>query len=97
MALERLGASDGFGMTLLELVGRGGWDVVRTTPFAGAEIDGDDLGEGEHAGVLVIASRNGYEIRKTGKTLAEAAVKVFYEARRMSSMLPGVDVQLTLS
>lgn len=96
--MERLGDSSAFGFTLLELVGQAGWEIVRTTPFAGAELDGDDAPiEGGHAGVLVIASRNGYEIRKTGKTLAEAAVKVFHEAARMSSMLPGVDVQLKLA
>jgi hypothetical protein len=96
--VERLGDSSAFGFSLLEIVGQAGWEVVCTTPFAGAELDEDDLPvDGAHAGVLVIASRHGYEIRRTAPTLVEAAVKVFREAARMSSMVPGANVQLKIA
>lgn len=96
--MERLGDSSAFGFTLLELVGQAGWEIIQTTPFAGAELDDDELPvDGEHAAVLVIARRYGYEIRETAPTLAEAAVKVFHQADRMSSMVPGANVQLKLA
>ena len=89
MTLERLGESSGFGYTLLELLGVNGWEIAVTKPFAGAQLDaeGEPI-ESDHAGVLVIASKSGYEIRRTGESVAAVACDVFNEAAHMQRVLP---------
>ena len=81
--MERLGESPAFGFELLDLLGRGGWVVAVLPAFAGD-------------GVMVIASRNGYEVRRSGATVAEIAPKVFAEATRVQRLALDEDVQLSL-
>lgn len=89
MTLERLGKSSGFGYTLLELLGINGWEIAVTKPFAGAQLDDDGESiESDHAGVLVIASKNGYEIRRTGESVAAVACDVF-KGRQHTTHPPG--------
>lgn len=79
--LERLGGSDDLGLTVLELIGRNGWDVARTTSFGG--------------GVLVIAARHGYEIRKEGERLSTVAIEVLREVTRCQR-LPDPQLRLAI-
>ena len=65
--LERLGESPAFGSLLLDLLGCAGWSIVITGAFAGD-------------GVLVIARRGPFEVRRSGATLADVAVDLFREA-----------------
>lgn len=67
--LERLGSSIAFGEQLLEVLRVHGWDVVKTTALGG--------------GCLVIAGKNGYEIRRKGETFSAIATEVFDEASRI--------------
>jgi hypothetical protein len=82
--LERLGETIEWGDAILRTLRLFGWDAIKTTSFAGA--DGE--------GVLVVAEKQGLEIRRTGATLAEAATRVMEEAVRLSP--PRGDVQLQL-
>lgn len=68
-SLERLGDANEFGWHLLELLGLDGWQVAVTAAFAG--------------GSLVIASRNGLEVRRSGENVAAIAVDLFKEAQRL--------------
>lgn len=74
--MQRLGETFEFGAMLMQLLGLAGWTVVITKPFAGIH----EL-EQEHAdGVLVIAERDGLEVRRTGASLADVASEIFSEA-----------------
>lgn len=98
MTLERLGESRDFGYTLLELLGLSGWQVVVTTPFAGAAVDEADAPiENEHAAILVIAEKGGHVIHRTGESVAAIACDVFQECARRQRIRVVGDVQLKLS
>lgn len=79
-SMERLGETFEFGYMLLELLTLGGWQVVVTKPFAGQ----DDQGHGDRAGVLVIAERGPYEVRRVGASVATVASDVFCEAMMLA-------------
>lgn len=57
------------GYRLLELLSLSGWTVAVTAGFAG--------------GILVIAERNGLEVRYQGETVAAVAHLVYTEAMRL--------------
>ncbi len=69
------------GYMLLSLLGLGGWTVGVTRAFGG--------------GVLVLASKGPYEVRRQGKSVADIAPEVFEEAARLAR-LPATDLQLEL-
>ncbi len=95
---QRLGETSEFGWSLLNLLGLSGWAIAVTTPFAGAALDAEDLPvEAEHRGVLVIVSRGGYEIRRTGPTVAAIAPDVFQEAVRWQRLRIDHPVQLQIT
>jgi len=73
MEPERLGESDAFGYELLRLLSFAGWTVGIQRAFAG--------------GVLVIASRNGLEVRRAGESVAKIAGDVFRESTRVQPLL----------
>jgi hypothetical protein len=74
--LERLGETLDFGFFLLDILKAHGWTVAVQPAFAGGGIDVDE------PGVLVIASKNGYEIRRVGRSTVDVAGEVFAEAAR---------------
>lgn len=69
--LERLGESDEWGETLIWLLRRGGWTVVRTRAFAGGEF------------VIARHQSTGRELRAAGERLAHAAYPVFRAAMEL--------------
>ena len=73
-SMQRLGESFEFGYMLLQLLELAGWQVAITRPFAGVD---ETL---EHAGVLVIAERGPFEVRRVGETVAHVASDLFQEA-----------------
>jgi hypothetical protein len=70
--LERLGETLDFGFFLLDILSAHGWTVAVQPAFAG--------------GVLVIASKNGYEIRRVGRSTVDVAGEVFAEAARLQGV-----------
>lgn len=80
--MERLGETVEFRSLLLDLLRLNGWVVDSRPAFAGA-------------GVLIIASRNGIEVRRYGRSETEIAVEVFSEASRVQG-LRAVDEPLQL-
>jgi hypothetical protein len=83
MTLERLGASEAFGETLLGLLAASGWQIVRPSAFAGE-------------GVLLIARQGDIEQRASGDNLAEAANALLQEIGTYWPSLSGHDQQLRL-
>lgn len=77
IGLELLGDSFAVGAVLLETLSAHGWTVSVQRAFAGGLVDE------EVAGVLVIASKNGHEVRRVGRSIAEIAGEVFGEATRV--------------
>jgi len=59
------------GWAELERLGEAGWTIAVVRAFAG--------------GVLVIASRNGHEVRRSGESVAAIAQDVFREAVRVQA------------
>jgi len=72
--LERLGATVEFGSLLLNLLEMDGWDVQRVGAFAGE-------------GVLVIARRGPFEVRRTGESIGEISTEVFKECAALRGAL----------
>jgi hypothetical protein len=73
--LVRLGETDEFGSLLLRLLELDGWEVATGLPaFAGA-------------GVLVIARKGPFEVKRTAPRLADIATDVFVEARSLRGRL----------
>jgi hypothetical protein len=60
------------GWDLLSQLGEAGWTVGVVAAFAG--------------GVLVIASRNGYEVRRSGESVAAVAADVVAEVHRLQGV-----------
>lgn len=81
--LERLGESREWGDSLLRLLEVGGWTVDRRPAAL-------------ERGVLVIASKNGHEVRDSAETLAEVAGRVFEAAIRVQRLELRAPVQLQL-
>lgn len=96
--MERLGESSAFGLEILEILGRNGWDVARTTAFAGAAIDeNDEPVAGDHAAVLVIAEKGGYTVSETGDTLNAVALRVLEKVAHRQRLSFAGDLQLQLA
>lgn len=98
--LQRLGETSEFGFELLDLLGRAGWSVVVTTPFAGlrAPEHGDEVDantELERAQVLVIVERDGLEYRETGPSVGKVGPRIFQLASRHGLRDAGASPVLT--
>lgn len=78
--VERLGDSLEFGSLLLETLSAHGWTVTVQSAFGGGIVDEDV------AGVLVIASKNGHEVRGVGRSIADVAGEIFAEATRVQAI-----------
>ena len=76
-SLQRLGETSEFGYLLLDLLGLDGWEVVVTSAFAGGSAEAE-----ARPGVLVIASRNGMEVKAVGDSVAAVACELFVEASK---------------
>lgn len=83
--LELLGSTHEWGSLMLQLLEQKGWTLVRTQAFAGE-------------GILVVARKGPFEVRRQGATLAEFATDLFMEAMALDGATGARrEAQLTLA